>query len=153
MSAASWWAVVVFAVASLTDPLDGYLARRQGIVTKLGQFLDPLADKMLVGAAMIALVALREFPLWAALVIAVREVLVSVFRSFALRKGRSLPALLSGKIKTLVQIPMVIIWLFPREGTVARLQDAVLYVAVALTIFSGLQFLVRSQQGPAEASA
>lgn len=140
-----WVAIVVFAVAAGSDSLDGYLARRQERITLLGQFLDPLADKLLVGAALVTLVMLREFPAWAAVVIAVREVAVSLLRSAALRRGRSFPASLFGKMKTATQIPTVMLWLFPRAGAVARLQDFAVLVAVALTVVSGVQYFARAR--------
>lgn len=136
-------AAAVFAIAAATDSLDGYLARRSGDITPLGQFLDPLADKLLIGGALLALVHLREFPLWAALVIVVREAAVSVLRSLELRRGHSLPATASGKIKTAVQVPMVLVWLLPRSGSIARTQNIAVYVVVALTVWSGLRLVAR----------
>ncbi|MGH2768317.1 MAG: CDP-diacylglycerol--glycerol-3-phosphate 3-phosphatidyltransferase [Actinomycetota bacterium] len=138
-----WLAIVVFILAGLSDYLDGYLARRHRVTT-LGTFLDPLADKILVGAALVTLVALRGFPLWAAIVIAARELAVSLLRSAALRRGRSIPASKAGKAKTATQIPMVLLWLLPRSGTIVVAQDLAVLVAVALTIFSGAQYFRRA---------
>lgn len=140
----SWLALVVFAVAALTDSLDGYLARRHERITRLGQFLDPLADKLLVGAALVTLVALRDFPLWAAATIVVRELAVSLLRVVALRRGKSLPASTLGKLKTALQIPTVMVWLLPRAGWISYLQDGAVWVAVVLTIVSGLQYFLRA---------
>lgn len=140
-----WVAIVVFAVAAVSDSLDGYLARRHERITPFGQFLDPLADKLLVGAALVTLVMLRGFPSWAAAVIAVREIAVSLLRSAALRRGRSMPASLSGKLKTATQIPTVMLWLFPRSGWVTPVQDAAVLVAVALTVISGIQYFARAK--------
>lgn len=139
-----WLAIAVFTVASLSDSLDGYLARRHKRVTKLGTFMDPLADKLLVGAALVTLVAFRGFPAWAAVVIAVREIAVSLLRSAALRRGRSMPASTFGKAKTATQLPMVLVWLLPRAGWVAHLQDAAVVAAVALTVISGAQYFSRA---------
>lgn len=83
---------------------------------------------------------LREFPAWAAVVILMREVAVSLLRSAALRRGRSMPAWIAGKIKTATQVPTVILWLFPRTGWVEVLQDVAVIVAVVLTIVSGVQY-------------
>jgi CDP-diacylglycerol---glycerol-3-phosphate 3-phosphatidyltransferase len=143
-------AFVVFAVAAASDSLDGFLARRHNMVTRLGQFLDPAADKLLVGAALVTLVALRGFPLWAAVVIAFREVAVSLLRSLAMRRGGSLPASPSGKLKTAAQIPTVMLWLLARRGWVATVQDVSVYLAVAVTVASGIQYFarVRSILGP-----
>jgi len=146
MSRASWAAVAIFALASVSDLFDGYLARRFNSVTPLGEVLDPLADKILVGAALALLVWFRSFPLWAALVIAVREVAVSVLRSAALRRGRRMPASMQGKIKTALQIPMVIVWLFPPVGSPATIQQVALYVAVILTVVSGAAYLLKARQ-------
>jgi CDP-diacylglycerol--glycerol-3-phosphate 3-phosphatidyltransferase len=148
--AGSVFAFIVFAAAAASDSLDGYLARRHQTITRLGQFLDPLADKLLVGAALVTLVALRGFPLWAAVVIAFREAAVSLLRSLALRRGRSLPASSSGKLKTAIQISTVLLWLAQRRGFVAAVQNVSVYLAVAVTIASGIQYFarVRSILGP-----
>lgn len=140
-----WVAIAVFAVAAASDKLDGYLARRYERVTALGQFLDPLADKLLVGAALVTLVMLRDFPAWAAIVIALREIAVSLLRSAALRRGRAMPASIFGKIKTATQIPTVMLWLFPRTGLLARIQDVAVVAAVALTLISGAQYFGRAR--------
>lgn len=148
--AAPWLAIAVFVVASLTDSLDGYLARRNKQVTRLGTFMDPLADKLLVGAALVVLVTLRGFPLWAALIIAVREVAVSLLRSAALRRGRSMPASRFGKAKTAIQLPMVVAWLLPRAGPgwawMAVVQDVAVVAAVAFTILSGAQYFLKTRE-------
>lgn len=141
---APFMAFVVFAAAAATDSLDGWLARRHERVTRLGQYLDPLADKFLIGAALVTLVDLRGFPAWAALLIVIREVGVSLLRSVAVRRGRSLPSSALGKAKTAVQIPMVMAWLLARNGTTAIAQDLILYLAVSLTLVSGLAYLFRA---------
>lgn len=105
----------VFLVASLSDFLDGYLARRSAVITRAGEFLDPLADKLLVGAALYALVATRSFPLWAALVIGAREVIIQVLRIRIVSTGGTLPASPLAKMKTVLQICMVSWWLLPWE--------------------------------------
>jgi CDP-diacylglycerol--glycerol-3-phosphate 3-phosphatidyltransferase len=149
---ATYLAFAVFVAAAMTDTLDGYVARRRRQVTSLGAFLDPLADKLLVGAALVTLVILRSFPLWAALTIATREIAVSVLRVFAARQGRSIPASTSGKFKTAIQIPMVLLWLLPRVGTISVLQDVAVYAAVALTIYSGGKYFWEVRR-PAESRA
>src|SRR5688572_33307770 len=90
-------AFVIFLVASLSDILDGYLARKNDQISRLGQFLDPTADKLLVGAALVALVAERRFPLWAAMILAVREVAVQILRNSIVNGGGTLPASPSAK--------------------------------------------------------
>ena len=106
-------AFTVFLVASVSDFVDGYLARRSGTISKLGEFLDPLADKLLVGAALFVLVDTRHFPLWAALLIALREVAVQILRTQIVSGGGRLPASALGKLKTVSQIVMVCWWLLP----------------------------------------
>lgn len=115
--AAALGAFGLFVAASLSDSLDGYLARSRGLITPLGQFLDPLADKLLVGAALVALVATRGFPLWAALIIAVREVAVQILRIRIVNGGGVLPASAAAKAKTFLQIVMVSWWLLPWTDT------------------------------------
>jgi CDP-diacylglycerol--glycerol-3-phosphate 3-phosphatidyltransferase len=106
-------AFTVFLVASVSDFVDGYLARRSGTVSGVGEFLDPLADKLLVGAALFVLVDARGFPLWAALLIAFREIAVQVLRTRIVSGGGRLPASSLGKLKTVSQIVMVCWWLLP----------------------------------------
>ena len=115
------------------------------MITPLGQFLDPLADKLLVGVALLGLVLIRDFPLWAALVIIGREFAISILRTAGLRRGRSMPATIHGKIKTALQVPMVLIWLMPRRGTMLTVQDVVMWLAVAFTVISGAQYLMRAR--------
>jgi CDP-diacylglycerol--glycerol-3-phosphate 3-phosphatidyltransferase len=110
---AAVWAFVVFLVASVSDFVDGHIARRSGTESRIGEFLDPLADKLLVGAALVVLVDTRAFPLWAAIVIAVREIAVQVLRIQIVQKGGTLPASRAAKLKTMLQIMMVGWWLLP----------------------------------------
>lgn len=116
------------------------------MITPLGQFLDPLADKLLVGVALLGLVLIRDFPLWAALVIIGRELAISILRTAGLRRGRSMPATIHGKIKTALQVPMVLIWLMPRRGAMVTVQDVVMWLAVAFTVISGAQYLMRARR-------
>ena len=106
-------AFVLFVALSLSDSLDGYLARRWQVITRAGQFLDPTADKLLIGAALWALVDDRHFPLVVALLIAFREVAVQILRTQIVSGGGSLPASSLGKFKTLLQVWMVSWWLLP----------------------------------------
>jgi CDP-diacylglycerol--glycerol-3-phosphate 3-phosphatidyltransferase len=136
-------ALVVFLIASGSDFVDGYIARRQGTVSRMGQWLDPLADKLLIGAALIVLVDLRPFPLWAALVIAVREALVTILRARIVAGGGSLPASLIGKTKTVVQMVMVTWWLIP-WNSVNAIHWVLLYAALFVTVYSGLEYVRES---------
>ncbi len=135
-------ALVVFLVASLSDLLDGYLARRSSIVTRTGEFLDPLADKLLVGAALVALVATRGFPLWAASVIAAREVTIQLLRTRIVKTGGTLPASRFAKVKTLLQICMVSWWLLPWDE-ISVVHGAWVGATLVATVLSGAEYFAR----------
>ena len=135
-----------FAVA-ITDTLDGYLARRRGMETTLGKFLDPLADKLLVTAALIALVYLQEVETWVAAIIILRELFISAFRFYYLVKNASFSASIPAKIKTTFQIValsiLIIYRRLPYANYIRMLGTAVLYVAVFLTVYSGAEYVIR----------
>ena len=103
-------AVLIFCVASFTDFLDGYLARRDGLVTNFGKFMDPLADKLLVGAALICLVETGQLPAWAVVIIISREFIISGFRLVASDNGIVIAASYWGKSKTVSHMTMIILW-------------------------------------------
>jgi CDP-diacylglycerol---glycerol-3-phosphate 3-phosphatidyltransferase len=145
-AASSWFAFVAFGVAALTDGIDGYVARRMELVSSAGQFLDPIADKMLVTAAMIALVVVERFPAWAAAVIVVREVAVSALRYVASRRGRGFPASLAGKAKTGAQLVAVLMYILPLGSAWSPLKHTFLGLAVGLTVWSGLDYFRRAPQ-------
>jgi CDP-diacylglycerol--glycerol-3-phosphate 3-phosphatidyltransferase len=146
MGVDAWAALLIYVSAVLTDYADGYVARKLDMITPLGQFLDPLADKILVGGALLGLIAYRGFPIWAAVVIAVREVAIVWLRSAAMRRGNAMPASRHAKNKTAIQLVMVLAWLFPRTGTMSAVQDLSVYVAAAITVWSGLRYAVLSKQ-------
>jgi len=131
-------AAVVFALASLTDFVDGYLARSRDSVTTFGKLMDPLADKLLIIAALVALVSLHRLPAWIAMVIITRELAVTVLRMGAGSAGVVIPANSFGKFKTVLQI-VAILALIAFPGPPAWV-DALLYVTVAVTVASGLDF-------------
>lgn len=133
-------ALVVFLVASLSDSLDGYLARRSGRVTRLGEFLDPLADKILVLAALVVLVEQRSFPVIVAVVILLREIAVQLLRNRIVGNGGTLPASVWAKAKTVLQIVMVSWWLVPLEIGVAHW--LLLAAALISTLWSGAEYFV-----------
>lgn len=138
-----------FLVASLSDSLDGYLARRNGQVSRMGQFLDPLADKLLVGAALFVLVDTRGLPLWVALIIGLREIAVQILRTQIVSGGGTLPASPAAKAKTFAQIAMVCWWLLPWDGPNAG-HWLLAGVAVATTLWSGIEYFVVAQKKPEE---
>jgi CDP-diacylglycerol--glycerol-3-phosphate 3-phosphatidyltransferase len=133
-------AFAVFLVASLSDILDGYLARRSGTITRLGEFLDPLADKILVLAALVVLVEQRTFPVVIALVILVREIAVQLLRNRIVGAGGTLPASVMAKAKTVLQIVMVSWWLLPFEIGVAHW--VLLAAALVSTLWSGAEYFI-----------
>lgn len=142
-TAGSVAAFFVFVVASISDLVDGYLARRYDIVSRTGKFLDPLADKLLVVAALVVLVDTRTFPLWAAVVIFVREAAVQVLRITIVRSGGDLPASGAAKAKTITQLAMVGWWLLPWDS-VNAMHWVLLGLALAATILSGAEYFLRS---------
>lgn len=133
--------LVVFGVASLSDLVDGYLARRWDITTPFGEWADPLADKLLVGAALVVLVDLRAFPLWAALVVAAREIVVQILRAFIVKYGGALPASPAAKLKTLLQIGMVGWWLAP-WGTMNAGHWVWVAAVLVTTLWSGIDYVL-----------
>lgn len=137
----SWLLWSLWVVLAFSDRLDGTLARRHG-TTRSGAFLDPLADKALVLAALAALAELGVFPWWPVAVIALREVAMSAFRTFAGRRGVSIPARPAAKLKTLVQDFAVGFAVWPVTAHVHGLAEGVLYLAVALTLATGAEYVV-----------
>jgi CDP-diacylglycerol--glycerol-3-phosphate 3-phosphatidyltransferase len=146
--AASVAAAVVFVVGALTDGLDGYLARRYDSVTRTGQWLDPLSDKLFVSAPVIALTILDRFPMWAAIVIVVREIAVSVLRAYLGTRGRAMPASPLGKAKTAAQLIVITLYLLPGQvlDVTRPLGDIALAAAVVLTVWSGIDYVVKAQR-------
>jgi len=153
---ANFWAALVFALAAVTDWLDGWLARKWEVVTVLGKFLDPLADKLIVMAALIMLIPLGRVPAWAVFLILAREMIVTGLRSIAASEGIVIAASVLGKYKTIFQMVAIIglllhydyYWFFGVDVELfhATMQHAGLfffYVAVALTIGSGADYLVK----------
>ena len=142
----SWSVVALWIVLAGSDVLDGWLARRHG-TTRSGAFLDPLADKILVLGAMTVLVS--EGLMWwvPVTVIATREVLISAYRSYVGRRGVSVPARMSAKVKTWVQAVAVGLAVAPVAGSAfSRFTVGVLWVSVALTVVTGVQYLLDGRQ-------
>lgn len=137
---ASWWTVAVGVAVAGSDGVDGWLARRQG-TTRSGAFLDPLADKAVVLSAFVALAVEHHLP-WAPVVlIAARELGMSAYRSWAGRRGVSVPARTSAKFKTLVQDLAIATCLVPPLAPEHTLQLVAVWVAAALTLFTGAEYL------------
>jgi CDP-diacylglycerol--glycerol-3-phosphate 3-phosphatidyltransferase len=148
----TWPAVTLWIVLCVSDGIDGYLARKQG-TTRSGAFLDPLADKVLVLGAMVALVAAEEFWWLPVLLIALREIGIQVLRSWYGKRGIALPASAGAKVKTIVQEVAVGLALLPWTADNDVLQATVLWVAVVLTLGTGLQYVVAGSRATTPATA
>ena len=139
-----WWAAVLFIVGIATDGIDGHIARSRGLVTELGKLLDPIADKVLTGVALIGLSVLGELWWWVTIVILVREVGITVYR-FAVIRGGVIPASRGGKLKTVAQavaisLALVPLWV-PLGGWVHWVNWAFMAIALILTVVSGLDYV------------
>src|SRR5512140_989252 len=150
----SFWAAALFAAASVTDWLDGYLARRMGIVTIFGKFLDPIADKLIVMAALIMILPFNRVPAWMVLVILGREIIITGLRGIASTEGIVIPASDLGKFKTIFQIVAILglllhydyRWFFSIDHpylyvNMHNIGIFYLWIAVILTIWSGVDYL------------
>jgi CDP-diacylglycerol--glycerol-3-phosphate 3-phosphatidyltransferase len=142
----NYLATAVFIIAALTDSLDGYLARKWKQITKLGIILDPLADKLLITAALISLVELKMIPGWIAIIILGREFAVTGLRAVKAEEGVIIPASKLGKIKTISQIIAVVWMLIEQVYLPLGMLDLgiwVMYFAVIITIMSGVEYFYR----------
>lgn len=145
-AAAKWIALGIFIAAAITDTLDGQIARRCNLVTTFGKFMDPLADKLLVCSAMIALVDQGRIPAWIVIIIIAREFIISGFRLIAAEKGVVIAAGIWGKLKTVVQMVMVCFLIGNLGGKVIFVIEQVLiYAALVLTIISLIDYLVSNK--------
>lgn len=141
-----WAAVVVFAVAIYTDKLDGDIARSRNLVTDFGKIADPIADKLLIGSALVMLSVLGELPWWVTLVILVREWGITALRFFVIRYG-VIPASRGGKLKTVVQTLAIFLYLLPLAaiaGWLMWVAFAVMMVAVAITVWTGVEYVIEA---------
>lgn len=142
-----WWGLGLFLLAAGMDFLDGFLARRRKQVTRLGTLLDPAADKILISAAFISLVEMvpRVVPAWMVVVIIAREFAVTSLRGFAAAENLVIPAGLSGKVKTTVQIVAISLVIIHNqiEQLFPRLAPFSLWAALVITVYSGIEYFVR----------
>jgi CDP-diacylglycerol--glycerol-3-phosphate 3-phosphatidyltransferase len=134
-------AAIVFAIAAFTDGLDGYIARSRRSITTFGKVMDPIADKLLITAALVALVSLHRVAAWVAMVIIAREFAVSSLRVAAAMQGAIIPASILGKIKTVTQVAAVLA-LIAAEDSGALWVQALVYTAVAATVASGIDYFL-----------
>jgi CDP-diacylglycerol--glycerol-3-phosphate 3-phosphatidyltransferase len=142
-----WLAVLVFAVAIYTDKLDGDLARSRGLITNFGKIADPIADKLLIGSALILLSVLGDLPWWITIVILVRELGITVLRFVVIRYG-VMPASRGGKLKTVLQTLAIFLYLLPLETWLgpwaAWVAFAVMMLAVAVTVVTGVDYVMKA---------
>lgn len=139
-----WIALAVFIIASLTDFLDGHIARKYNLVTNFGKFMDPLADKLLVCSALICLVELARIPAWIVIVIIAREFIISGFRLVASDNGVVIAASYWGKFKTTFQILMICLMIADLEP-LYYVTQIVMWIALALTVVSLMDYLVKNK--------
>lgn len=150
-----WLAAAVFILAAVTDGVDGYVARHYNQVTSFGKFIDPLADKLLVTAALICFVADGTVPDWVTVVILAREFVVTSLRTVAAAQNVVIAASIWGKVKTVVQIVMVVAILILPEtpgllvvsgvDAIALLKDILIYAALLVTVLSGADYLWKNR--------
>lgn len=140
-------ALVIFCVASLTDMLDGKIARKYNLVTNFGKFMDPLADKLLVGAAMICLIPMDKLPAWIVIVIISREFIISGFRLVASDSGIVIAASYWGKFKTVSQMFMIIFLILDLPGhTAVMIETVLIYLALILTVVSLIDYIAKNKE-------
>lgn len=139
-----WIALAIFIIASLTDFLDGHIARKYHLVTNFGKFMDPLADKLLVCSALICLIELDRIPSWIVIVIIAREFIISGFRLVASDNGVVIAASYWGKFKTTFQIIMICL-MIADLAPLALVTQIVMWIALALTVISLVDYLIKNK--------
>ncbi|CAB4332053.1 unannotated protein [freshwater metagenome] len=143
-TAAQWTAAIVFLVAAITDLVDGVWARRYGLVTNFGKIADPIADKALIGTALVALSIREEISWWVTGIILFREVAITVMRFWVIKHG-VIPASRGGKLKTVSQIVAIVAFLIPMSGWVDMVAQVSLGIALALTITTGIDYILKAR--------
>ena len=138
-------AVLIFIAASLTDLLDGQIARKYNLVTNFGKFMDPLADKLLVCAALICLVSERLLPAWMVIVIISREFIISGFRLVASDNGVVIAASYWGKFKTTFQMLMIIVLILDLGGVFDLIGQILVWISLILTVVSLIDYLIKNK--------
>ena len=141
-----WMALAIFVIASLTDMLDGYLARRDNLVTNFGKFMDPLADKLLVCSAMICMIPLGKLQAWFVIVIIAREFIISGFRLVAADNDIVIAASYWGKFKTVSQMFMLILLIADLGGAFNMIAQVLIWVSLVLTIVSLIDYIAKNVQ-------
>ena len=145
-AAGKYAAAAIFILASATDYLDGYLARKNNLVTDFGKFMDPIADKLLVCSAMICLVEKDALAAWIVIIIIGREFIISGFRLVASDKGTVIAASYWGKFKTVSQMIMIILLILNFDGFFAVLAQIFVWISIALTVISLLTYILQNKK-------
>ncbi len=149
-----WIALVIFALASLTDMLDGKIARKYNMITNFGKFMDPLADKLLICSALICFVALGRLPAWGVIVIISREFIISGFRLVASDRGVVIAASYWGKFKTVSQMILTMLLILHFDLPVWHVLETVFFwIALALTVISLVDYIYKNRSVLAEGAA
>lgn len=143
---AKWIALFIFIVASVTDALDGNIARKYNLVTNFGKFMDPLADKLLVCSALIAFVDMDVMPTWIVMIIIAREFIISGFRLVASDNGIVIAAGIWGKLKTVCQMVMIIVLIADLGGIFEIIGTVLIWLSLILTIISLVDYLYNNRQ-------
>ena len=142
-----WLALVLFVTAAITDAVDGYLARKLGLVTNIGKLMDPLADKLLVCGALVALVYTGAVPVWAVIIIISREFYISGLRQLALEQKVVLAATASGKVKVAAQLTLIIYILVPPPFTILvipQIITALVVIATLVSVYSAVDYTLKN---------
>ncbi len=142
-------AIALFIIAAITDKLDGYIARSRNQITNFGKIMDPLADKLLVTAALISLVEFGVISTWVVMIIIAREYLVTGLRTVAAGEGNVIAASNWGKLKTVIQIIAIIFGLmyvkYDNNTTLETITNVSMFIAVAITVISGVDYFIKSK--------
>ena len=148
MSIAQFLIALLFIIASLTDFLDGYIARKYHQITTFGKFLDPIADKVLVMVVLLYLMMIMpgRVPLWAVMIVIIREFMVTGVRLLAIEKGHVIAASIYGKIKTATTMVALIILLFNDFGLTVWIGNILFYLAIFFTLMSGIDYLFKNKK-------
>ncbi len=147
MSIANFVNVIIFIIASATDFLDGYLARKNNLVTTFGKFADPLADKLLVMTAMVLLLQQGVFPMWALVVILSREFIVTGIRLVAVESGNVIAASNLGKLKTIfTMVALIALFFYQTHQIIYFLSIVLVYIATFFTVISGIDYFLKNKK-------
>ncbi|MCI8836108.1 MAG: CDP-diacylglycerol--glycerol-3-phosphate 3-phosphatidyltransferase [Ruminococcus sp.] len=141
-----WISLILFCVASLTDMLDGKIARKYNLVTNFGKFMDPLADKLLVCSAMICMIDSGKLTAWFVIIVIAREFIISGFRLVASDNGIVIAASYWGKLKTVSQMAMIILLIADLGGVFSVLGEILIWVSLALTVISLADYVAKNKQ-------